>query len=378
MPAPAAPLPPNPSLLALLLVINSRTGPRLVFHYPPEPSASSTPADLNAHASWYAAGTTSTETEDGSEESRSTSAWSSDSDAEGAYAGEEGTDWGGSEMGVGEESGSEGGSVEGSRASRSSRHRVTSHAGGSTMDEEVEAGSEGSAGAGKARREERVEKGEKEGKEKKTVQTKEMPWETVLGFSAEGLGKMLSPPRGFHKRRFEMGVEGLVFLGAPMFVGEDGTWKKRKRRRRDNGGGDAGEEDSNRVGTAVQAANDHDVDADIDGGLRMAREKFDLQHVPIFEPGYGHDLLYGASSPAESEAKSVSTTGGDCDMNMFNVVFILNPPMLEYHLRVEEMYNNVVKKLAKTLKYEQAQSNYVWREAQAIMALKEKAKLNSE
>ena len=54
-------------------------------------------------------------------------------------------------------------------------------------------------------------------------------WETVLGFKTDALEKMLSPSKEYNKKRFELGVESIVFLGAPMFVREDGLWKKAKR-----------------------------------------------------------------------------------------------------------------------------------------------------
>ncbi|OCL09999.1 hypothetical protein AOQ84DRAFT_8695 [Glonium stellatum] len=101
-----------------------------------------------------------------------------------------------------------------------------------------------------------------------------------------------------------------------------------------------------------------------------------------FEPGYGHGLMSGAASGAGSDAgsdtKSASTNGAGPDMNMFNVVFVLNPSALEYQLRVKEMYDNVVRKYAKALKYEQARFNYVWKESKRILALKNKAKENRD
>ncbi|KAF7585168.1 Nitrogen permease regulator 3 [Aspergillus hancockii] len=67
--------------------------------------------------------------------------------------------------------------------------------------------------------------------------------------------------------------------------------------------------------------------------------------------------------------------GDDKDsMTMFNVVFVLDPPLLEYSMRVREVYDNIIKKFAKALKWEQARTDYVWREAQHISHIKEKAK----
>ena len=65
-------------------------------------------------------------------------------------------------------------------------------------------------------------------------------------------------------------------------------------------------------------------------------------------------------------------------MSMFHVVFVMNPPTLEYHIRVQEMYDNVVKKFSKALKYEQTHSGWVEREAKKILTMKTQAKESSE
>ena len=54
------------------------------------------------------------------------------------------------------------------------------------------------------------------------------------------------------------------------------------------------------------------------------------------------------------------------NLKMFHVVFVLDPPPLEYHLRTKEMYDHVIKKFSRALRWEQARSNYVSKEASAI------------
>jgi hypothetical protein len=85
--------------------------------------------------------------------------------------------------------------------------------------------------------------------------------------------------------------------------------------------------------------------------------------------------MSGAASEAGSDARSTSTTDkARDDMTMFNVVFVLNPPALEYQSRVKEMYDNVTRKYAKALKYEQARFQYVWKESKKILDIKQRAK----
>jgi hypothetical protein len=77
--------------------------------------------------------------------------------------------------------------------------------------------------------------------------------------------------------------------------------------------------------------------------------------------------------------RSNSTTqDNNPDMNMFNVVFVLNPPTLEYQQRVKEMYDNVTRKYAKALKYEEARFQYVWKESKRIIDIKQRAKDNCD
>lgn len=194
-------------------------------------------------------------------------------------------------------------------------------------------------------------------------------WKSVLGFKVDALEKILTPSEDYNKRRFELGVEGVVFVGAPMFVREDGLWKKLRRKKKKK--------------SEMQKIED----GDLVGNLSIVEEDTKPEpfiYPPGFEPGYGHESpsVPGSLAPSEagSEARSNSTAGHDDnpDMTMFNVVFVLNPPALEYQRRVKEMYDNVTRKYAKALKYEQARFQYVWKESKRIIDLKQRAKENGE
>jgi len=213
---------------------------------------------------------------------------------------------------------------------------------------------------------------ESEGKEGKDG---EREWERVLGFPADGLGKILTPAKAFNKKRFEIGIDGLVFLGAPMFVKEDGSWKTRRRKR-----AKVGSNEQNGHASPLLSPTDEvavmDAAPGVDDDVNKHVPSLDLNaQVSGFEPGYGHsEPVSAASSEAGSDARSTSTGGPDNDVTMFNVVFVLSPPALEYQVRVDEMYDNVVKRFAKSLKLSQAQSQYVSRGSRLILSIKEKAK----
>ena len=95
----------------------------------------------------------------------------------------------------------------------------------------------------------------------------------------------------------------------------------------------------------------------------------DGSHVPSLS----QDHTNGAGAE-EEEAKSTASDEDRRTMSMFNVVFVVHPPLLEHNLRIKEMFEYVVKKFVKALKYEQARSNWVWRQSEMILNMKERAR----
>ncbi|KAI8941458.1 Nitrogen permease regulator 3 [Plenodomus lindquistii] len=203
-------------------------------------------------------------------------------------------------------------------------------------------------------------------------------WNTVLGFRTDALEKMLSPDKDFNKRRFELGVESIVFVGAPMFVRDDGLWKKAKRKKKKRTEKER-LEDGDLVKNLTIGDEEDDADSPKDS-LKPVQEPF--VYPEGFEPGYGHDSMNSTAAPSEvgSDTRSASTSqdSNNPDMTMFNVVFVLNPPALEYQQRIKEMYDNVTRKYAKALKYEEARFQYVWKESKRIIDMKQRAKENNE
>src|SRR6202012_5399634 len=57
---------------------------------------------------------------------------------------------------------------------------------------------------------------------------------------------------------------------------------------------------------------------------------------------------------------------------MFHIVFVMNPPQLEYHSRMSDMYD-VAKQFTLALKTQQSDDDYVAREAERIIVLRERA-----
>lgn len=152
-------------------------------------------------------------------------------------------------------------------------------------------------------------------------------WEPLLGIGEEGLVSLLAPGRSWHKRKFELGINDLVFVGRPVYARESGSWGKRRRKARPNHNGE--DEQGSATDEDDQAAK---------------------------EPSTGDD------ANERQDPKS--------NLTMFHVVFIMNPSPLEHAQRVKDMYDNVVRKISKVLKWEQAKNDYVWEQCDLIQSVK--------
>ncbi|KAK2755893.1 Nitrogen permease regulator 3 [Arachnomyces sp. PD_36] len=344
--------PPDPCLVAIILIVQSRAGPRLVYHYPPNPSIPSPTSRRNQTRQQQKTHTnnhdsSSSTDEDGSSSDDAAEGEASGSSAAPGKASRQHTAGGGSGSG-----GSGRGLMSGddSASSGSELHPtpvVVKRRGTPTPDRERHSSAGGDGGGGDA------------------GEGYKPPWETLLGLHIDVWEKLLSPSRTWHKRRFEVGINDLAFVGWPVFVREDGLWRKKKKRK---------EKRAERTSWAGGELGDN---TDGDGG---AREDGDEDVPRVNEP---EGMISGerkAARAREGEGKHAKTqdplNGAHDAMSMFNVVFVLNPPVLEYSIRIKEKYESVIKKFGKALKWEQARGDYVWSEAQTILHLKERAREN--
>ena len=158
-----------------------------------------------------------------------------------------------------------------------------------------------------------------------------VPWEHLGEYSTKDLESILTPLRAFHKKRFELSLDHLNFLACPMHIREDGLWKK-KRPKKD----------------------------------KRAKKK---ENEPVIADQDGNKTQ--AAAPRSDEEDD---SGG---LTMFNVVFMLNAPKDEEDERLSELFEHVVELFNKALKHAQANSNYVWKESEMILSMKEKAREES-
>ena len=310
-----APLPPNPCLVAILLIVKFYHEPQIIFNYPPRPG------EDNSHYKDYLAADL-TDDDDSTSSSDDDSTKSSD-----------------------EPSNSEAQKVELNKNDNSPDVEV---------DETGSASPEKHDGVYPARR---------------------PRWDDIFGFPSTMLAKLLCPASTNHKKRFEMGIDEKVFLGWPVYKREGRGWQ-RKRKSRKSKSTDNRSEVKRSLGQGESMTTSGRTSVLTSETSGQASETED-------EPGKQEDKSAGDSNPASKDTStrphgprkdtdgskdSVETKPKD-EMDMFNVIFVVDPPPLEYHLRVDEMYSNVVKKFSRALKWEQSRSNYVAKEASNICLL---------
>lgn len=299
-------LPPNPCLVAILLVVNYHHQPRLVFHYPPRPG------DDNTHITDYL------KRDLNIEDILSLSGDDSPSEYDGLSS-----------------------TIckDGGKNKRDGILEVDVEEAGSALPEKLGGLS---------------------------LMQKQSKWDDVFGYGAINLAKLLCPASSAHKKRFEMSLNDKVFLGWPVFA-KDGDWQRKKKPKRPRSGDLGSEDKAQSVQEQGNAVKRKPIDEE--PGESTGHDTDNEVKRPV------HDTISDkreADPPTEwvrEDAFKHKKGKEECSketLKMFHVVFVLDPPPPEYHLRVNEMYGNVVKKLSRGLKWEQAHSNYVSKEVSAI------------
>jgi nitrogen permease regulator 3-like protein len=261
---------PNPSLLAILLVVQSRTssGAEIVYHYPPEPLSAERPSII----------TDSTD-EDTEESSSSDSEESSSEDEFDLFTNR-------------------------LRNGVTSPQAVDDRTQNSDDEEDNYLSKRGTQDNGNWK----------------------PSWEPLLNLGSDGLVSLLAPGRSWHKRRFELGINDLTFLGRPVYAREDGFWQKPKKPR-----------------------------------PRLHEEN----------EGVSSDATVSAGErEEEAEPKTQNKEPPKSPLIMFHMVFVMDPPLLEHSSRVKDMYDHVVKKFSKVLKWAQAHQNYVWAQSELLQSIR--------
>ncbi|KAL8863095.1 MAG: hypothetical protein Q9178_000469 [Gyalolechia marmorata] len=305
-------LPPNPCLLAILLVAKVDSEPQIVFHYPPRPGQD------NTHFTRYLA--------------------AQDNDKDGLS------------------------STDDDSTSSQDEYMLDSnrYKGPNTGDNTPELD---------------VEETGSLSPEKNDIwknQYGKPKWNDLFGLRSYGLARLLCPAPTSHKQRFELTIDDKAFVGRPIFAREGEEWeqKKEERKRRDRKSGT----DSEITGVQGKGTASRSVDTsaqDTEGSAVTSEQDESAGNALEIRkrvlPAFKEDQPSVTSTEPTIEERQSLSKKRNTTLNMFHVVFVLNPPPLEYHVRVKEMYDHVIKRFSKVLKREQARCNYVMREIIAIV-----------
>ncbi|KAK3694672.1 nitrogen permease regulator of amino acid transport activity 3-domain-containing protein [Podospora appendiculata] len=184
--------------------------------------------------------------------------------------------------------------------------------------------------------------------------TQIVPWEHVAGFPTKDLENILTPARAYHKKLFQVSLDPLVCVSYPVYVPENGVWRKKRKPQKQPDPTTPGRRDDD----------EPPAQTDTDGAPRNGDRKVsDVDQVDV------RDMAPRPPAKTVEEAEDKKSS-----MTMFNLVFILNPKKHESKDLVDIMFTHIIKKINKAYKYCQQRSDFVWKESKKILALKDKAR----
>lgn len=192
-----------------------------------------------------------------------------------------------------------------------------------------------------------------------------------LGFSEDSLEKLLSPGCWSDRQKFEVTLDGLTFVGHPIYAAQDGSWAHRHTH--DTTPSKKPPPPSKSAPPKLEGSEKHDGTEQ--PGITITEPKtpsksgHDFTHVP--ESFESHGLSLGTSM------NSASTTSVAVPEQLlsFSLIAVLDSSKDDdASTQASEVYSHVIKKLSKALHYCQKHSSYVGLESRKFMALKAKAK----
>ena len=178
-----------------------------------------------------------------------------------------------------------------------------------------------------------------------------VPWEHVAGFPTRDLSMILTPARSYHKKLFQLSLDPLYCASCPIYVPEDGVWKRRTKKRK----------------RSKSVRRDDDLGPTDTDGAAQSGDPDPPEDGTAEEP----DAAKPTHNPEDAGDKRSS-------MTMFNLVFILHPKKHEAQDLIDIMFVHIIKKVNKALKYCQQRSDFVWKESKKILALKDKGREDSK
>ena len=173
------------------------------------------------------------------------------------------------------------------------------------------------------------------------------------------LPHLLCPPPTAHQKKFEINIGGRVFLGRPVFARDNGEWK-RKKPKKSKAIKDIASARPNPTAPSKKTSAQHDESLTESSGYDSVIDEDEAETYDEAVEAVEALRLHELSAKQDQEKTEQNWKEV---LNMFHVVFVLDPPPLEHQVRIDDMYKHVVKKFSRALKWEQARSDYVLKEA---------------
>ncbi|KAL6927497.1 hypothetical protein ACO0SA_003796 [Hanseniaspora valbyensis] len=169
----------------------------------------------------------------------------------------------------------------------------------------------------------------------------------ICGLDKDIIAEYCLPPRHLCNQRFEFTCDELSFIGLPMASkNPDGTWNNIKKNKQEQ-----------------EEEKEENIDDDFGDDELENESQSDSELAEI-------------KSQTTKKSQSFKAQVGD-NIFVFNLVFILDPLLLEYDQRVDEMYDNVATRFAMFLRFFQQDSNYLSKEVTKILEINEQFNNNS-
>jgi nitrogen permease regulator 3-like protein len=181
----------------------------------------------------------------------------------------------------------------------------------------------------------------------------EAPWERLAGYPTEDLASLLSPGRSYHKKLFQVSLDNLHFISCPVFVPENGIWKKKRK-----------------TGKAKPQPDSLVLPSETDIVARNGTNK--LPSAEELAQKTADDI--GDKEKEREREREKEKEDKISALSMFNIVFILTPSRHEVRDLVNTLHANIIKKVNRAFRYSQRQNDFIWKECKRIQDLKEKGR----
>ncbi|GAV29615.1 hypothetical protein PMKS-003116 [Pichia membranifaciens] len=210
----------------------------------------------------------------------------------------------------------------------------------------------------------------------KKNQNKEYKVEKLFSFDTDFISDLATPPKSLCNTRFELTVEDMVFLGLPIHIQDDGSWRVSKKskfirsksmstsqRSRKQSCSDSNQNEDKRSGSN-RASFNNSINLDDHKVNDTETKNDDELHDDHIDHHNDMEVL-------EYTGENSRVIEKDCGMYQFHMLFVMNPPVVEYNHRIDEMFHYIISRISLLLRYEQQKTNYVWEESKKILELKE-------